>query len=241
MMIAEAEVLKKNLTDKYVVVNQSVPELRRFIGLTGRVKTVNMNCRALVEFDGPVDITWYDIDPSCLTVVDAPQPKQAKAEERKETKAAAPKKAATGGASPLELARQQGAAGAGGEAKKLSPLELARQQGAAGAKPAATEEKTLSPLEQARQQGAAGSKPAASPPAEKKLSPLEMARQQGAAKSGDAAPAANEEPPAESPEVEATPETTADAEEKATGGAAETPTSTAEIIALARQQGPFKG
>ena len=76
MSIEHAEQLKKELTDKWVVVNSGIPELRRFQDLTGRVRTVNMNCRALVEFDGPVDIGWYDIDPSALTVVDGPKPKE---------------------------------------------------------------------------------------------------------------------------------------------------------------------
>ena len=72
----QAELLKKQYTDKYVVVKPGVAELRRFDGLTGVVKTVNMSCRALVLFDGPADIAWYDIDPAFLTVVDAPAPKK---------------------------------------------------------------------------------------------------------------------------------------------------------------------
>ena len=72
MSIQRAEQLKRELTDKFVVVADGVPELRRFAGLTGRVKTVNMSSRALVQFDGPADIGWYDIDPSYLVVVDAP-------------------------------------------------------------------------------------------------------------------------------------------------------------------------
>jgi len=253
-MITESERLKDELTDKYVVVSEETPELRRFVGLTGLVKTVNMNGRALVQFDGAVDIGWYDIDPSFLTVVDKPLPKK-KEEPAAKPKAATSKPAAkAGGKSPLEMARAQGAAGAaksdGGGEKKLSPLEMARQQGAAGAapaaKPAESGGKKLSPLEMARQQGAAGAKkedaPAAPPTGEKKLSPLELARQQGAAKD-EAAPAepepAAEEPAVEEPVAEAPPA----AEEKpaaASGGAA-TPGSTAEIIALAREQGAFKG
>lgn len=236
-MIAEAEVLKKKLTDKYVVVNQSIPELRRFVGLTGRVITVNMNCRALVQFDAPVDISWYDIDPAFLTVVDAPQPK-AKAEPAKEPAAAKTKPSAAS------------APASGG--KKLSPLELARQQGAAGKASAPAGEKKLSPLEQARLQGAAQGGQSAAPA--KKLSPLELARQQGAAKSpGEVAEVA--QPAAEAPEVEQeneaapaveeavvaeTAEESAPAE-STNSAAAATPGSTAEIIALARQQGPFKG
>ncbi len=239
MLIADAEVLKNQLTDKYVVVNESVPELRRFVGLTGRVRTVNMNCRALVEFDGPVDISWYDIDPSFLTVVDAPLPKEKaqpkKAAQEKKTGEKTAKKAPAKGASPLEMARKQGAAGAGGGEKKLSPLEMARQQGAAGNAPAAATEKKLSPLELARQQGAAGGdsapSPAPAPAAEasssgKKLSPLELARQQGAAKSEEA-------------EVEAPAAEDSKASTEATS--TETPSSTEEIIALARKQGAFEG
>lgn len=136
MSIAQSESLKSDLTDKYVIVQEGVPELRRFSGLTGQVKTVNMNCRALVQFDGPADISWYDIDPAYLKIVAAPQPKAAKhAEKPAAATAAAPKPVAAkpaAGKSPLELARAQGA----GAAKKLSPLELARQQGAGGAAPA---------------------------------------------------------------------------------------------------------
>ena len=212
MSIERAEQLKREWTGKYVVVQPDVPQLRRFRNLTGTVKTVNMNCRALVQFDGPEDIGWYDIDLEHLEVVDAPRPKKKAAAEAPAAEKPAAKKAPakTGGKSPLELAREQAAAGgksaeAKPAGKKLSPLELARQQGAAGAekkeppKPAAGGKK-LSPLEQARQQGAAKSggespapaeevpaAPASSPApsnneAGKKLSPLERARMQDAKK-----------------------------------------------------------
>lgn len=130
MSIAQSERLKTDLTDKYVVVQEGVPELRRFAGLTGQIKTVNMNCRALVQFDGPVDISWYDIDPAYLKIVAAPPPKAAghaaKPAAVAEAKTPAPK--APAGKSPLDLAREQGVGG-----KPVSPLELARQQGAAEA------------------------------------------------------------------------------------------------------------
>ena len=207
MSIQRAEQLKKQLTDKFVVVDEKVPELRRFSGLTGTVKTVNMNCRALVQFDGPEDISWYDIEPSYLTVVDKPLPKQTRAasdEEMRGAHAAPAKKVAPAatGKSPLERAREQGDAGvtppAAEPGKKLSPLEQARMQGAAGAKPSvppASMEGTKkpSPLELARQQGAAkageSAKPTPQAPDGKKLSPLELARMQGAAKAGGTAPA----------------------------------------------------
>ncbi len=232
MSIARAEELKRELTDKYVVVRDGVAELRRFAGLTGKVKTVNMSCRALVQFDGPVDISWYDIDPGYLTVVDQPLPKKTPVAHEKPAKAAATpasKPAATAGQSPLELARQQAAAKAATSAtsastgeKKLSPLELARQQGAAKTAPT----------------GSASPAPAVAPAGEKKLSPLEMARLQGAGKSAPA-PAAAATPPAPplpEPIVAATPAAAAPPAVQRV-----TPGTTAEIIALARQQGAFKG
>ncbi|MCA9074330.1 MAG: hypothetical protein KDA93_04805 [Planctomycetaceae bacterium] len=217
-MLAEtSETLKSELTDKYVVVSEGVPELKRFAGLTGRVKTVNMNGRALVEFNGPADISWYDIDPSYLNVVDAPLPKK-KAAAPAEDKPAAAKPAAkkAGGMSPLEMARQQGAGGAtkkpasaaGGE-KQLSPLEMARQQGAAGA------------AKPAEAKPAAAEKPAGGA----KLSPLELARQQGAATSGDDAAA-------ETPASEKPTETKKPASDDTAG---------LSPLELARRQGPAKG
>ena len=200
----QAELLKKQYTDKFVVVKSGVPELRRFTGLTGVVKTVNMSGRALVLFDGPADIGWYDIDPAFLTVVDAPQPKK-KAEEKPAKESPTAKSAPS--AKPAAASTE----------KKVSPLDLIRQQGAAGAKPAAAAGAKLSPLDLIRQQGAAKaggatSKPAAaSAPAAggegKKLSPIEMIRQQQAVKAATpeavATPAVVEEAPAPAPVVEA--------------------------------------
>ena len=142
MSIERAEKLKDLLTDRFVVVDADVPELRRFQNWTGKVRTVNMNCRALVEFDGPVDIGWYDIDPDYLKVVDAPV-KRAAAPAAKaapaEAKPAA-KPAAPGGKSPLDAIRAQQAAKAAAPAAaapagaaKLSPLDMIRKQQAAKA------------------------------------------------------------------------------------------------------------
>lgn len=204
MSIAQAEKLKTEFTDKWVVVNKSVPELRRFAGMTGKVKTVNMNCQALVEFHGIEDIGWYDIGTSFLTIVDEPV-KREKPAEAAAAKVAPKAEKAAGGKSPLELARQ--GKGAAGAAKKPaaggSPLDMIRKQGASAAKPAAAPGdagKKLSPMEQIRQQGASDKKGAPAPAAEdvaeapaevqkapaaeagKKLSPLEMIRKQGPAK-----------------------------------------------------------
>jgi hypothetical protein len=194
MSIELAEKLKTTLTDKWVVVDASVPELKRFAEWTGKVKSVNMNCRALVEFDGPVDIGWYDIDPAFLTVVDSPKPKMKKEEkpaaEKKPAAAAAPKPAAAGG-SPLDAIRAAGAAKPAAAGGKPSPLDLIRQQQAAkkagGAGPVA-EAAAPAPVAEAAPAAEPPAPPAAKPaapttaPDGRKLSPLEMIRAQGAAK-----------------------------------------------------------
>jgi len=170
MSIELAEKLKQKLTDKYVIVDPSIPELKRFVPWTGKVKTVNMSCRALVEFDGPVDIGWYDIDPAYLTVVDGPRPKAFKTEAKPAAKpaAAAAPAASSGGGSPLDKIRAQQAAKADGAAPaagaaKPSPMDLIRAQQAAkaagtpapaAAAPPASGAK-LSPMEQIRAQQAA--------------------------------------------------------------------------------------
>jgi hypothetical protein len=185
MTIPQAEELQRQWTDKYVVVQTGVAELRRFQGLTGKVKTVNMSGRALVEFDGPVDIGWYDIDPTFLQKVDQPLPKKAAGHEAKGhvKDAAAPAKAAPAakGGSPLDAIRKQGAAkpveaAAAPAGGKPSPLDMIRQQGAAKAEPAA---EAAAPAESPAPAAAAPAKPAA-PPAG--MSPLDMIRKQGAAK-----------------------------------------------------------
>ena len=71
------ERLKREWTDKYVVVESPAPELARFGTATGLVRTVNMNGRCLVEFDQFNNIGWYDIDPAALKIVPQPRPKPA--------------------------------------------------------------------------------------------------------------------------------------------------------------------
>src|SRR5258706_4472731 len=86
------EQMKRDFTDKYVQVDATRPELARFRDVVGRVKTVNMSGRALVEFDDyHLNIGWYDIAPQYLKVVDKPPPKAPKTEAKK---AAPPAKAA---------------------------------------------------------------------------------------------------------------------------------------------------
>ncbi|HIE99917.1 MAG TPA: hypothetical protein EYG03_22690 [Planctomycetes bacterium] len=193
MSIERAEQLKSELTDKWVVVAPSLPELRRFSALTGKVKTVNMNGQALVEFDGPVDISWYDINPEFLTVVDGPRPKAKVAEKAKpaakKSAAASPASKPAAGGSPLDKIRAAG----GGAAKPApaaggSPLDKIRAQAGGAAKPAGG-----SPLDQIRSQAAGATKdapaeeaaaaPAAAPAEETKPEPKAAAAK--AAPTGD--------------------------------------------------------
>src|SRR3990172_6062996 len=92
MVFAQIDKVKEAYTDKYVVVDASRPELARFKDVVGRVKTVNMSGRALVEFmDYHLNIGWYDIDPAFLKVVAKPAPKveKPKAEKKPAAKAEA--------------------------------------------------------------------------------------------------------------------------------------------------------
>ena len=72
MVFSHIDKLKKEYTDKFVAVDEQCPELRRFGGMTGVVKTVNMNGRALVQFEGRNNTGWYDIDVNYLRVIDEP-------------------------------------------------------------------------------------------------------------------------------------------------------------------------
>jgi hypothetical protein len=55
------EAVKLAWTDQYVTVNPERPELKRFVGIVGRVVTVNFNGKAIVDFQ---DGGWYDITAS---------------------------------------------------------------------------------------------------------------------------------------------------------------------------------
>lgn len=158
MSFETVERLKRDFTDKWVTVDAGTPELKRFVGLSGRIKTINMNGRALVQFDGPVDISWYDIDLSYLKVIEAPLPKKV-AEKHAEPAAKKPTAVPAAAAAPA----------APGAAKK-SPIEIMRE--AAAAKAAAAAGGTAAPA------------PAA--PAAKK-SPIEIIREAAAAKAAAAA------------------------------------------------------
>ena len=90
MVFEHINELRAEYTDKYVIVDDGFPELRRFKGMTGVVKTVNMSGHALVQFDGNNNVGWYDIDIDFLKVVDKPPPKE---EPKAAKRAAAPQAA----------------------------------------------------------------------------------------------------------------------------------------------------
>jgi hypothetical protein len=135
------EQMKRDYTDKYVLVDASCPELARFRDAVGRVKTVNMNGRALVEFDDyHLNIGWYDIAPEYLKVVDKPLPKAPKIETKK---APAPKAAAPAAKKTIgEPASASGAptkpSGKPSVADILAAARGGKPSTAAAAKPAPT-------------------------------------------------------------------------------------------------------
>lgn len=195
-MLDTIENLQRQFTDKYVVVDESIPELARFGGHMGQVKTINMNGRALVQFDAWNNIGWYDIEVDCLKVVDPADFEARKAEAQKEAAKPAAK-AAPAAAKP---------AAAGGAKKSTADiLAAARANKAGGAAPAAKP---------------AGDKSAAKP-AGAKMSTADILAAARAKKAADAGGAAVEEPEAE---PASTPEAVTPAARPAAAGAASLPT-----------------
>jgi hypothetical protein len=211
MYTDQIEKMKREYTDKYVLVDGTRPELARFRDVVGRVRTVNMNGRALVEFDDyHLNIGWYDIAPEYLKVVDKPPPKAAKPEAKKGAPKAAP--AAKKPAGEAASAAGKAAAPKAGKPSVADILAAARAGKGGGAapaktqaeaKPAAAGPQAAAPtapkvdrskmsvadmLAAARAGGAAGSAPATKPKAE--LAPAEESEEEA----GSAAPAAK--PPA---------------------------------------------
>ena len=121
MWDARPEALKAHWTGRAVAVREPTGVRARFAGRVGRVRTVNMNGRCLVQFAGD-DETRYDLDPRDLietaeVAEETPPPvKPAVGEEPK------------GEPEPKRPEKPQPGSGGG---KKLSVLELARRQGAA--------------------------------------------------------------------------------------------------------------
>lgn len=133
------EKLKHEFTDKYVIVAGERPELARFNGMTGQIKTVNMSGKALVQFEGRLNIGWYDIGLDFLKIVPKPEPKPE--DEKHAKKAAAATKTEAAKAEPPKPAP----AAATGE-KKPSVLDQLKAQGAAkAAAPAAPAKEAPAP------------------------------------------------------------------------------------------------
>lgn len=216
MVFEHIEALKRSWTDKFVVVDDSRPELRRFQGLTGTVRTVNMSGRALVEFDGNANIGWYDIDPGFLRVIDAPLPKPEakKAEPKKaEAKPAAPAKPAAAAKPAAKPAPAKGgsaadilaAARANKPAAKTESAPAASSAGSsaaapAAAKPAATKPAAAAPGKMSMEEilaAARGNKPAGAAPSKPAAKPA------AAPPKPAAAPAAPEPEPEPEPVAEA--------------------------------------
>jgi hypothetical protein len=110
MMLPErVEKLRLEYADQYVAVEGDLPRLARFKGKVGQVRTINVNGRALVEFED--DRGRYDLELDYLKVVDKPKPKEPPAAAKKP--APASPKPAQAKPEPKE---------------KLSELELARQK-----------------------------------------------------------------------------------------------------------------
>ena len=234
-MFATIEKLKQQYTDQFVVVDGSRPELARFDGYTGQVKTVNMSGRALVQFDAWNNIAWYDIDTSALTIVPKPEPgAEGKSAKAAPAKAAVNKKEDVIGEKPTG-----GAPGAkpGGKMSTAEILAAARAKAAGGAAAASAPAKPAAKPAVAAKPAAAAAKPAAAAPG-KKLSTAEILAMARANKAGDA-PAPASQPVAEADTAEPAAESAPIASSATSGEGAHysgpIPTTTAERIALCRQ------
>jgi hypothetical protein len=188
--------MKRDYTDKYVVVDGTRPELARFRDVVGRVKTVNMSGRALVEFDDyHLNLGWFDIDPEFLKVVDKPPPKAPKTEAKKAapkptlpgevaSATAKPRSAATKAGKPsvAEMLAAARAGGAGGAAKAGAPAP-AKANAESPAAPAKVDRSKMSVadmLAAARAGGASGSATAAPKAPAAPAAPMEEAEEAAA-------------------------------------------------------------
>jgi hypothetical protein len=220
MAFEHIENLKTRYTDKYVTVDESRPELRRFRGYAGVVKTVNMSGRALVQFDDfENNIGWFDIDVDFLKVLDQPPAKQEKPARAAPAKPTPADKPAAKAAKPAAVP----AAGGGG----MSVQDILA---AARGKPASTGG-TAAPAKPAKEETPA--KPEAAKPAGQ-MSVAEIMAAARAEKAGGAAAA---------PKSEAKPKPAAKPSEESSSLKMETPQakspasmSVAEILAAARAE-----
>ena len=174
MFVDQIQKLQQQYTDQYVVVDATRPELARFAGFVGFVKTVNMSGRALVEFqEYYANIGWFDIELDFLKIVPKPEARAA----TKAEKPAAKKAAAPAAKAPGDTAKAAAPAG-----KKPSAIELARMGGAA---------KRESGSEPAKAKPAAPEKTPAAKPAGGKLSTADILAAARAKQAGEATPAAD--------------------------------------------------
>ncbi len=212
MVFEQIEALKRQYTDRYVVVDETRPELRRFRGQTGTVRTVNMSGKALVEFDAHENIGWFDIDPDFLRIIDEPLPKPEQEERGKaatKQKPSSEKKAAsdkTAGAKPAAksaakkpatgMSVEEMLAAARGEKKAAATTTAAKAPPAKTPKPAAGTAGKMSVEEmlaaaRAEKSAAPATAPKAEPePAEAVEPPAQVEEEPAAA----AAPAATDLP-----------------------------------------------
>ncbi len=238
MVFEHIEKLKREFTDKYVVVDASQPELTRFRNATGQIKTVNMNGRALVEFDQWDNIGWYDIELDFLKVVPKPEPKVAEAKKEPAAKTAAAKPAAP-------VAKPAAAAPTGGKPSTADILAAARMKKGTGEPVAAKPAAPVAPTAKATPPKPA---PAAKTEPGKKMSTAEilaMARGKGVTAATASAPASTvKKPPTpekaapektEEPAAETSPVVEPAAKPTAKGPAGPKPTTTADIIAYCRK------
>lgn len=209
MVFEQIEKLKREYTDKYVLVDPSRPELRRFAHMTGQVKTVNMSGRALVEFDGDNNIGWYDIDLAFLTETDAPS--EEAAAPAKPAKAVKPAPATK--PAPAAKSTKPAAAGGGGGGMSVADIMAAARTGSA---PTAASQATA-PAKSAPAKSAPA-KPAPAKPAPAKPAAMSVDDILAAAR-GDAAPA----PAAEPTESPAAPEQAAVSEPPAPAASSSIP------------------
>ncbi len=129
MLTERVEKLCQEYTGQYVVVDDSRAELQRFAGHKGRVKTINFNGRALVQFEGP-DPGWYDLELDFLKVLDNLEPEAEEAKPEAEVVEPTPASPPTAPAEPeptetlsrLELARlEKEAADRAAEQRETNP------------------------------------------------------------------------------------------------------------------------
>jgi hypothetical protein len=165
MVFEQIENLKRQYTDQFVVVDENRPELARFRGVTGQVKTINMNGRALVEFqDYIANIGWYDIELDFLKVVPKPDPAAAKVAAKPAAAKPVAKepaaKAKPASPAPAKAASSKPAAG------KMSTAEIlaaSRAKKATEATAAVAMEPATAPAKSAPKPAAAPASPTGSP------------------------------------------------------------------------------